>query len=305
MNDDLEPRLRDAMHRGSLPPAPASLVDALLRVPDAPVRARRRGSRPVLGLLAAAVVLIGASALVLTGGSPPHPGPSAPTAVPSVGAGVPGLHVEYAAQAVKGVAPTPADMAAIASILRARINATGVAGATVATHDLVIVVDLPGVADATDVESVRRLLGRTGKIDFVPLGETPATVGQMIDFTKDAPLFGGDQIASATVGSDQNGQPAVDFVLKSTGARLFGDYTASHIGSYFAITLDGVVVSAPVIQNAITGGSVEITGGGLSGFGTREAAELAATMGSGQLPFPIVETSQTMTAPLSPTPSPP
>ena len=48
MNDDLEPRLRDALHGGSLPPAPASLLDALERVPDAPVRApdQARGAGP-------------------------------------------------------------------------------------------------------------------------------------------------------------------------------------------------------------------------------------------------------------------
>ena len=49
-------------------------------------------------------------------------------------------------------------------------------------------------------------------------------------------------------------------MLKPEGARLFGDYTANHIGSYFAITLDGMVLSAPVIQNAIPNGNVEIPG---------------------------------------------
>ena len=72
--------------------------------------------------------------------------------------------------------------------------------------------------------------------------------------------------SSATVGTDQNGRPAVDFVLKSDGAQKFSDYTAGHVGSYFAITLDGAVVSAPVIQNAIPNGNVQITGGGLAGF---------------------------------------
>lgn len=165
---------------------------------------------------------------------------------------------------------------------------------TVTTHDRVVVVELPGVTDATDAESVRKVLGQTGKIDFVPLGETQATVGQAIDLTKDPPLFGGDQIASASVVTDQNGQPAVDFVLKTDGTRLFGDYTASHAGNYFAITLDGLVLSAPVIQNAIPNGDVQITGGGESGFGAREAAELVATIGSGELPFPLVMTSSTV-----------
>ena len=40
------------------------------------------------------------------------------------------------------------------------------------------------------------------------------------------PLFSGDQVSSATVGTDQNGRPAVDFVLKPTAPDLFSDYTA-------------------------------------------------------------------------------
>ena len=76
------------------------------------------------------------------------------------------------------------------------------------------------------------------------------------------PLFSGDQVSSATVGTDQNGRPAVDFVLKDEGAKQFADYTANHVGDYFAITLDGAVISAPVIQNSIPNGNVQITGGG-------------------------------------------
>src|SRR5215210_7452041 len=111
-----------------------------------------------------------------------------------------------------------------------------------------VVVELPGV---TDPEAVRKLVGQTGRLDFVPLGSTQASDGQQLDLKQFPPLFSGDQVASATVGTDQNGRPAVDFVLKGEGAALFSDYTAKNVGSYFAITLDGAVVSAPVIQNAI------------------------------------------------------
>ena len=166
----------------------------------------------------------------------------------------------------------------------------GVADPTVTTHDLVVVVDLPGVTEA-DSETVRKVIGQTGKVEFVPLGDTQVTEGEPLDLTKYPPLFGGDQIASASVGADQNGRPAIDLVFKADGARLFGDYTAGHVGSYFAITLDGAVVSAPVIQNAITGGEVEITGAGLGGFSADTANGLVAVMRSGTLPFPIVMTS--------------
>ncbi len=246
---------------------------------------------PILGLFAAAAILVVASAVALSGGSTPRPGPTAQTPPPSMAAGVPRLHLEYTAQTVDGVAPTPADMAKVASVLRSRIDATGVADPTVTTHDLVVVVELPGVIDPADVETVGRMLGHTGKVDFVPLGETTATEGDPIDLTKNPPLFGGDQIASATVGTDQNGAPAIDFVLKPDGTRLFADYTANHIGSYFAITMDGDVLSAPVIQNAIPNGDIEITGGGVSGLDATHAHGLVALIGSGELPVPLVLTS--------------
>ena len=204
---------------------------------------------------------------------------------------MPRLHIEYTAQTADGVAPTPADMAKIASVLRARIDAMGVADPTVATHDLVVVVELPGVIDPADGLHVDLLLGHTGKVDFVPLGETTAAEGDPIDLTTHPPLFGGDQIASAKVATDQNGGPAVDFVLKPDGTRLFADYTATHVGSYFAITIDGVVLTAPVIQNAIPNGDIEITGGGPDGFDAISVNGLVGLIGSGELPVPLAITS--------------
>ena len=304
MNDDLEPRLHDALHSGSLPPAPPSLMDALERVPDAPVRLRRRrGAGPILGLFAAAAVLLVASAVALTGGSTPRPGPTAPP--PSVAAGVPRLHLEYTAQTVDGVVPTPADMAEVASVLHSRLDSMGVPEPTVTTSGLVTIVEAPGVTDPADVETVGRLLGHTGKVAFVPLGDTPATEGDPIDLTKNPPLFGGDQIASVSIASDQNGNAAIDFVLKSHGAGLFAEYTANHIGSYFAIALDGIVVSAPVIQNAIPNGDIEITGGGVDGFERMRVLGIAAAIDSGELPVPIELTSSSVIGLPSPTASTP
>ena len=222
-----------------------------------------------------------------------------------VAAGVPRLHLEYTAQTVDGVAPTPADMANVASVLRSRVAAMGVADSTVTTHDLVVVVDLPGVVDAADVETVGRILGHTGKIEFVPLGDTLVPVGEPVDPTKNPPLFGGDQIASATIAADQNGAPAVDFVLKPDGTRLFADYTANHIGSYFAITMDGDVLSAPVIQNAIPNGDIEISGGGVTGLDAMHAHGLVALIGSGELPVPLALTSSSVLGVPSPAASTP
>jgi protein-export membrane protein SecD len=200
-----------------------------------------------------------------------------------------GLRVEYQAVAVDGHAPSAGDMSVIKDIVERRVNTTGVSEPVVTTQGADrVVVELPGV---TDPEAVRKLVGQTGQLDFVPLGSTQVTAGQTLDLKTYPPLFGGDQVASATVGTDQNGRPAVDFVLKSTGSSLFADYTSKNVGAYFAITLDSAVVSAPVIQNAIPNGNVQITGGGLAGFNAADATNLVTVLKYGSLPFPIKELS--------------
>jgi preprotein translocase subunit SecD len=208
-----------------------------------------------------------------------------------------GLRAEYQALPIEGKTPGPADMAIIKDIVERRVNTTGVSEPVVTTQGADrVVVELPGV---TDPEAIRKLIGQTGRLDFVPLGSTQATEGQTLDPKQYPPLFGGDQVSSATVGTDQNGRPAVDFVLKEDGKNKFAQYTAANVGSYFGITLDNAVISAPVIENSIPGGNVQITGGGLAGFSAKDASELVTVLKFGSLPFPIVAlSSETISATL-------
>src|SRR3954465_1566697 len=200
-----------------------------------------------------------------------------------------GLRVEYQAVPVEGKEPSAGDMGIIKDIVERRGNSTGVSEPVVTTQGKDrVVVELPGV---TDPEAVRKLVGTTGRLDFVPLGQTQATQDQTLDPKAFPPLFSGDQVSSATVGTDQNGRPAVNFVLRDTGKNLFADYTRDHIGQYFAITLDNSVISAPVINDSIPNGNVQITGGGLGGFSAKEATNLVTVLKFGSLPFPIVALS--------------
>jgi len=200
-----------------------------------------------------------------------------------------GLRVEYQALPVEGKQPTAADMAVIKDIVERRVNTTGVSEPLVLTQGKDrVVVELPGT---TDPEAVRRLVGTTGRLDFVPLGSTQVQQGSVLDLKKYPPSFSGDQVSSATVGTDQNGRPSVDFVLKEDGKNKFAEYTAANVGSYFAITLDGTVISAPVINSSIPNGNVQITGGGLAGFGAKEAKDLVTVLKFGSLPFPITALS--------------
>jgi preprotein translocase subunit SecD len=201
-----------------------------------------------------------------------------------------GLRVEYQAQPVGGKTPSPADLAVIRTIIENRVNSTGVSEPVITTQGSDrVVVELPGVSDP---DAIRRLVGQTGRLDFVPLGTTQKQVGDTIDPKQFPALFSGEQLESAAIAnSGQTNQRVVTFVLKSQGAKLFGDYTAANIGKYFAIVLDGKVISAPVIKDAIPGGHVEISSGGIGGYPLKEAQELVTVLQYGSLPFPIVELS--------------
>ncbi|HEY7736664.1 MAG TPA: protein translocase subunit SecD [Candidatus Limnocylindrales bacterium] len=199
-----------------------------------------------------------------------------------------GLRVEYRAEPTGGKAPGPNDLAVIKDIVERRVNTTGVSEPVVTTQGTDrIVVELPGISDP---EAVRRLVGQTGQLAFVPIpsGSPQPAPESRIDYPA---LFLGNQLSSATIGQDENGQRAVNFVLKEEGARLFEQYTRDHVGEFFAITLDNVVISAPTINGPIPGGNVQITQNQIGGYPLKEAQELVTILKFGSLPFPITELS--------------
>jgi hypothetical protein len=147
------------------------------------------------------------------------------------------------------------------------------------------VVELPATSD---LDRVRRLLGVEGHLAFVPLGTDQAETGDAIDPARPV-LFDGTELDAASVGADQTGLRVIDFQLKPRGAQLFEAYAREHVGAYFAIALDGTVLTAPRINSAIPGGDVEITAVG--GWDATEAADLVAILVGGELPVPIRETS--------------
>jgi len=75
-------------------------------------------------------------------------------------------------------------------------------------------------------------------------------------------------------------EPVVSFRFNTLGTRQFAQATAEKVGAPFAIVLDGVVLSAPVIREPITGGSGQISGN----FTLESANHLAILLRSGVLP---------------------
>ncbi len=104
----------------------------------------------------------------------------------------------------------------------------------------------------------------------------------------------GKQLSRATVQFDQKtGAPSVGIKFNSEGSALFGKLTESHVGQPIAIFLDGKVISAPVVQQAIYGGEAVITGN----FSVDEAKLLAQNLNAGALPVPITLVSQQTVGP--------
>ena len=83
----------------------------------------------------------------------------------------------------------------------------------------------------------------------------------------------GDRVSGAGASYERDGW-AVHLRFDSDGAKQFGNITAANVHHRFAIVLDGVIQSAPVIQDAIYGGDAQITGR----FTEEEARGLASVL---------------------------
>jgi protein-export membrane protein SecD len=256
------------------------------------------------------IVVIGLLALVAAIFPVPFPGGSgaeARTLETKLGLDLQGgLRIEYQVLPAEGKTPSRDDLNVMRSIIVNRVDKSGVAEPLVVVQGTDrIVVEMPGV---TNFEQIESLIGTTGRLDFVPLGATPASEGQPLDpdwlgtpcsdsVTVNCVLFSGDQLSAASIGQDQTGARTVDFVLKDRGRQQFADYTRDNIGAYFAIVLDGDVISAPVIRDSIPNGQVQISQGGIGGYPLAAAQNLVTILQFGQLPYPIEALSRSQVSP--------
>ncbi|MBL3539091.1 protein translocase subunit SecD [Aminivibrio sp.] len=96
-------------------------------------------------------------------------------------------------------------------------------------------------------------------------------------------LVSGKDLVDAKTRYDNLGRPVVGLTFSSEGAKLFDRATADNVGRQIAIVLDGVVISAPVVQERITGGNAQISGR----FSAAEASRLSIMLRAGALPIAV------------------
>lgn len=96
-------------------------------------------------------------------------------------------------------------------------------------------------------------------------------------------IVSGDQLVSAQTGFNQYSQPVVNFSFNSVGAKIFAEVTKNNAGKRLAIVLDNKLLSDPVINDPIVGGSGSISGN----FTVESAGDLALLLRAGALPAPL------------------
>jgi preprotein translocase subunit SecD len=96
-------------------------------------------------------------------------------------------------------------------------------------------------------------------------------------------LVGGKDLTDARTNYDSFGRPVVSIKFNAEGAKSFDEATAASVGKQIAIVLDGVVVSAPVVQERISGGQAQISGN----FTPAEAQRLSIMLRAGALPVGV------------------
>lgn len=106
-------------------------------------------------------------------------------------------------------------------------------------------------------------------------------------------MLTGENLKKANVTFDQNNQTVVGFTFDTAGGKKFGDITRRNVGKRFAIKLDDRVITAPVIQGVILGGSGIIQGS----FSVEKADELSTLMNAGALPAKLTVLDQQLVGP--------
>ena len=119
----------------------------------------------------------------------------------------------------------------------------------------------------------------TPDANATPSAEATPTAPEQIYHT----VMTGAALDTVNVTQDQTGRYQIAFTLKPDYVSVFGDFTSSHVNQYLAIVLDHRVISAPVINSAITDGQGVIQGN----FTADSANALAVQLRYGSLPVPI------------------
>ncbi len=225
-----------------------------------------------------------------------------------------GIHLVYEAD-LSGVAQTDRAQAmeGLRDVIERRINVFGVREPLVQVQQERLVVELAGIIEPSEAI---RLIGETPFLEFREQkpqeelekiqqkqkeleGKSREEIEKIENWQLafedpflPTPLTG-RYLEKAEVVFDQFGKSTISLQFDQEGAKIFEELTARNVGKPLAIYIDQILVSAPVVQEPISGGKAQITGQ----FTVEQAQELARNLNAGALPLPIILISQQSVGP--------
>lgn len=183
-------------------------------------------------------------------------------------------------------------------IIRRRVDENGTKEPTIqAQGKNRILLQVPGIENSGEIKDI---LGKTAKMTFHFVSDdsfsSKTSKLSLIDpelerlyddqgrayLIKKEVVLSGDLLIDASP-TYHEGEPAVSFRFNNLGSRKFAKITKNNVGKFFAIVLDGKIVTAPRINSVINQGSGVISGN----FTTAETAQVALLLRAGALPAPL------------------
>lgn len=193
-------------------------------------------------------------------------------------------------------------MEGLRDVIERRVNLFGVREPVVQVQGERLVVELAGVMDVSEAIA---MIGQTPFLEFREPKNNYEEIaarnrqvvesgqGEIEDPFQPTPLTG-KYLTKADLGFDQNTyKPLVLLQFNDEGARIFEEITSRNVGKPLAIYIDEQLISAPTVQETISGGRAQITGD----FTVDEAKKLVRNLNAGALPVPIKLISQQSVGP--------
>jgi protein-export membrane protein SecD len=211
-------------------------------------------------------------------------------------------------------------MAGLRDVIERRVNLFGVSEPVVQVEEKGnshrLIVELAGIKD---IGEAIKAIGQTPYLEFKEertqeetqriidkqkevQGKSPEEIQKIPDWqiAFEDPYFKSTQLTGrflkkAEVNFDSTtGKPLISLQFNDDGAKIFEELTAKNVGKRLAIYLDQTPISAPVVQEKISGGKAQITGN----FTINSARDLVRNLNAGALPVPIKLISQQTVGPI-------
>ena len=173
---------------------------------------------------------------------------------------------------------TPEIMDSLQYAIENRVNALGVGETTVQKiGDKRLMIEIPNISDTS---KAKEFLGETAELEF----KRPNGVGENGEIIWKSTGLTGKDLKKALVGSSPgNGEWVVSIEFNQEGAKKFAHLTRELVGQQMAIFFNGELKSAPRVNEEITGGHAQITGGD-GGFEYQEVKNMVDLLNAGALP---------------------